>query len=149
MQIQYKCRCQSGPARINTKDDSVTMIRCPDGYCCTGNDTCDGLNTCNINRTGNICGKCPNGLSEALFSTEYLSANSCVGTVALLYYTLCVIIYIPFLASYKDLQKYAATKIKDLYKRIKDQVCLYWKNNDNTNSDEHNEKLDEKIKVDR
>ena len=41
----------------DTKDDSVTMIRCPDGYCCKGNDQCDGINTCNINRTGNICGK--------------------------------------------------------------------------------------------
>ena len=132
----------------DSKDDSVTMIRCPDGYCCKGNDTCDGINTCNINRTGNICGKCQKGLSEALFSTECLSADSCVGAIALLYYTICVIIYVAFLASYKDLQKYAAAKIKDLYKRIKDQVCLYWKKNDNTNSDEHNEKPDEKIEVD-
>ena len=132
----------------NSKDDSVTMIRCPDGYCCEGNDTCDGINSCNINRTGNICGKCQKGLSEVLFSTECLSADSCVGAIALLYYTICVIIYVTFLASYKDLQKYAATKIKDLYRRIKDQLCLYWKKNDNTNSDEHNEKPDEKIEVD-
>ena len=132
----------------DTKDDSVTMIRCPDGYCCTGNDQCDGINSCNINRTGNICGKCPSGLSEVLFSTECLSGDSCVGDIVLLYYTICVIIYVAFLASYKDLQKYAATKIKDLYKRIKDQVCLHWKKNDNTNSDGHNEKPDEKIEVD-
>ena len=132
----------------DSKDDSVTMIRCPDGYCCKGNDTCDGINSCNINRTGNICGKCQKGLSEVLFSTECLSADSCVGAIALLYYTICVIIYVAFLASYKDLQKYAATKIKDLYKRIKDQVCLYWKKNDSTNSDEHNEKPDEEIEVD-
>ena len=104
----------------DTKDDSVTMVRCPDGYCCDGNDTCDGINSCNINRTGNICGKCQKGLSEALFSTECLSADSCVGAIALLYYTLCVIIYIAFLASYKDLQKYVAAKIKKFYKRIKD-----------------------------
>ena len=132
----------------DSKDDSVTVIRCPDGYCCTGNDTCDGINSCNINRTGNICGKCQKGLSEVLFSTECLSADSCVGAIALLYYTICVIIYVAFLASYKDLQKYAATKIKDLYKRIKDQVCLYWKKNKNTNSGEHNEKPDENIEVD-
>ena len=72
----------------DTKDDSVTMIRCPDGYCCTGSDQCDGINTCNINRTRNICGKCQKGLSEALFSTECLSADSCVGVIALLYYTM-------------------------------------------------------------
>ena len=131
----------------NFKDDSVTMIRCLNGYCCKGNDSCDGINSCNINRTGNICGKCQKGLSEALFSTECLSADSCIGAIALLYYTLCVIIYIAFLASYKDLQKYAAAKIEKLYKRIKDQQCLYWKKNDNTNSDEHNEKPDENIEV--
>ena len=132
----------------NSKDNSVTMIRCPDGYCCTGNDTCDGIDSCNINRTGNICGKCQKGLSEALFSTECLSADSCVGAIALLYYTLCVITYFAFLASYKDLQMYAADKIKKLYKRIKGLQCLYSKKNDNTNSDEHNEKPDEKIEVD-
>ena len=132
----------------NPKDDPVTMTRCPDGYCCKENDTCDEINSCNINRTGNICGKCHKGLSEALFSTECLSADSCVGAIALLYYTLSVIIYIAFLAIYKDLQKYAAKKIKDLYKRIKNQQCLYWKKNDITNSDEHNEKFDEKIEVD-
>ena len=132
----------------NSKVDSVTMIRCPDGYCFTGNDTFDRINSCNTNRTGNICGKCKKGLSEALFSTECLSTDSCVGAIALLYYTFCVIIYIAFLASYKDLQKYAAAKIKDLYKRIKDQLCLYWKKNENTDSDEHNEKPDENIEVD-
>ena len=131
----------------NSKDYSVTMIRCPDGYCCTGNDTCDGINTCNINRTGNICGKCQKGLSEALFSTECLSTDTCIGAIALLYYTLCVIVYIVFLTSYKDFQKYAATKLKDLYKRIKNQQCLYWKKNENTNSDEHNEKPDENIEI--
>ena len=131
----------------NSKDDSVTMIRCPDGYCCTGNDSCDRINSCNINRTGNICGKCQKGLSEALFSTECLSTDTCIGAIALLYYTLCVIVYIAFLTSYKDLQKYAATKLKDLYKRIKNQQCLYWKKNENTNSDEHNEKPDENIEI--
>ena len=39
-----------------SNDDSVTMVRCPDGYCCTGDDTCDGINSCNINRTENFCG---------------------------------------------------------------------------------------------
>ena len=110
------------------------MVRCPDGDCCKVNDICDGINSCNTNRTGNICEKCHKGLSKALFSTECLSTDSCVGTIALLYYTLCVIIYIALLASYKDLQKYAAARIKDPYKRIKDQLCLYWKKNENTNT---------------
>ena len=131
----------------DSKDDSVTMIRCPDGYCCTRNYTCDGLSSCNTNRSGNICGKCQQGLSEALFSTQCISADTCIGSIGLLYYTLCVIIYIAFLASYKDLQKYAAAKIKKLYKRIKDRQCLYWNNNAGSNSDEHNNKVEENIEV--
>ena len=101
------------------------MIRCPDGYFCKGNDMCDGINPCNIKRTGNVCGECQKGLSEALFSTECISVEKCIGVIALLYYTICVIIYITFLASYKNLQKYVTTKIKELYKRIKDHLCLY------------------------
>ena len=93
------------------------MITCPDGYCCKGNDTCDGINSCNTNRTGNVYGKCHKGLSEALFSTECLSADNCIGAIALLYYTFCEIFYIAFLASYKDLQKYVTAKIKELYKK--------------------------------
>ena len=131
----------------NSKDDSVTMIRCPDGYCCIVNDICDGIDSCDTNRTGNICGKCHKGLSEALFSTECFSTDSCAGTITLIYYTLYVIIYIAFLASYKDLQKYAAAKIKKLFKRIKGQQCLYWKKNDDTNSEGDNEKPDENIEV--
>ena len=119
----------------NSKDDSVTMIRCPDGYCCDENDTCDGINSCNAIRTGNICGKCQKGLSEALFSTECISAEKCIGAIALLYYTICVIIYIAFLAGYKDLQKYATKKVKELYKKLKNQLYLHKKNN--SNSGEH------------
>ena len=126
----------------DSKDNSVTMIRCPDGYCCKGNDTCDEINSCNINRTGNICGKCQKRLSEALFSTECISAEKCIGAIALLYYTICVIIYIAFLASYKDLQKYATTKVKELYKKLKERIYLHKKNSGNSNTDEHDENIE-------
>ena len=136
-----------GDTRIS-QNDSVTMIRCPDGYCCEGNNTCDGINSCNINRTGNICGKCQ-GLSEALFSTECISAEKCIGAIAFLYYTICVIIYIAFLAGYKDLQKYATTKVKELYKKLKDRLYLHKKNNSNSNSDEHDENIELIIQNDK
>ena len=60
----------------NLKDDFVTMIRCPDGYCCKGNNTHDQINSCNTNRTGNICGQCKKGFSEALFSTQCLISKN-------------------------------------------------------------------------
>ena len=129
----------------DSQNDSVTIIRCPDEYCCDGNDTCDGINSCNARRTGNICGKCQKGLSEALFSTECISAEKCFGALALLYYTICVIIYIAFLASYKDLQKYATTKVKEFYKKLKDKLYFHQKNNDNSNSNKDDETIEENI----
>ena len=101
----------------NSLDDSVTMIRCPNEYCCKGNDTCNEINSCNKNRTGSICGKCQNGLSEALFSTDCIPDDTCMGTIVILYYTICVTIYILFLTTYKDLQKLSTAKITELYKK--------------------------------
>ena len=55
----------------------VTMIRCPADYCCTGNDTCEGIDSCNTGRTGALCGTCQSNLTESLFSTKCLSFENC------------------------------------------------------------------------
>ena len=127
----------------NSLEDSVTMIRCPNGYCCNGTDMCNGMHSCNKNRTGSICGECQNGFSEALFSTECLLGDTCMGNIVLLYYTVCVTIYILFLATYKDLQKCLTAKITELYKRIKNHLCS---KESNFNSTGHNQNGLSKIK---
>ena len=45
------------------------MYLCPEGYCCQ-NLTCDTYNQCANNRAGKLCGRCEDGYSEALFSTQ-------------------------------------------------------------------------------
>ena len=49
--------------------DFVTMLRCPEGYCCTNNDTCKGIDSCNTGRAGVLCGSCEANWTESLFST--------------------------------------------------------------------------------
>ena len=43
----------------------VTMIRCPDGYCCHDNKTCTKFNSCHPERAGTLCGKCQKNLTES------------------------------------------------------------------------------------
>ena len=125
----------------DSKDGSVTMIRCPNGYFCEGIKSCNQINSCNKNRTGKLCGKCQNGLSEALFSADCFPGDTCTGITALFYYTVCVTIYILFLGTYKDLQKLLTAKITELYKRIKDQLCFKKKSNSNSTRDNTDDKI--------
>ena len=74
-------------------DSSIEMIRCPNGYCCTRNEMCQEINSCNTGRTETLCGKCRNELAEALFSTKCLPKEKCKGGTAFLYYTLGAILY--------------------------------------------------------
>ena len=60
-----------------TSKQSVSMIRCPDGYCCQGNDTCQEIDSCNTGRTGTLCGTCDQSLTEALFTSKCVLAESC------------------------------------------------------------------------
>lgn len=47
----------------------MTFIRCPDGYCCIGDEStdwpCTSIASCGGNREGRLCGRCMSGFSEA------------------------------------------------------------------------------------
>ena len=120
----------------DSKDSFITMIRCPNGYCCKRVESCNGINSCNENRTKSLCGKCQNGFSEGLFSTDCYPADICKCIIVLFYYTVCVTIYILFLATYKELQKLSTEKITELYKKVKDKLCS---KKSNSNSPRHDE----------
>ena len=73
-----------------------------------------------------------------------------MGTIVIFYYTICVTIYILFLATYKDLQKLSTTKITKLYKRIKNRL---WSkecssNGHNQNGQRKSEKIDKMSEID-
>ena len=57
-------------------NDEVHMYLCPQEYCCL-NQLCDGYNSCGPYRTGTLCGRCKDGYSESLFSTECIPDEEC------------------------------------------------------------------------
>ena len=67
-------RCSKGELKARPNfwgypvEKTVNFLDCPAGYCCDKHD-CGSYNICSGNRTGTLCGRCPNGTSEALFST--------------------------------------------------------------------------------
>ena len=72
---------------------SVTMIRCPTGYCCTGSDNCLSVTSCNDERLGTLCGHCGLNLTESLFSPKAVPIGKCSSTIVMFLYTVCALIY--------------------------------------------------------
>ena len=77
----------------------VHFLQCPPGYCCNTED-CVNYNSCHGNRSGTLCGQCPDGMSESLFSTQCISNTECslnyffiLGTVTLLALYLVFFLY--------------------------------------------------------
>ena len=75
----------------NAKD--ITMVRCPDSYCCSDNETCKTFNSCNTGRIGTLCGSCENNLTESLFSAKCISHENCYTMAIFILYLLLVLIY--------------------------------------------------------
>ena len=68
------------------KFDVVSMIRCPNDYCCQGDETCKEIDSCNANRTGPLCGRCKGNWTESLFSPKCLLVDDCpAGLILMLY----------------------------------------------------------------
>ena len=53
-----------------TNRKNITMVRCPDSYCCSDSKNCKTFNSCNTGRTGTLCGTCENNLTESLFFSQ-------------------------------------------------------------------------------
>ncbi len=98
---------------FQTEKDSVTMIRCPEGYCCTGNDTCQGISSCNTNRIGTLCGRCFNNMTESLLSTTCMHIDQCSGNLVIILYIICAVLYTAVLLTGKG---------------IKDKILIIFKN---------------------
>ena len=54
----------------------IAFLSCPLGYCCEGEE-CASYNSCNGNRTGQLCGRCSGGMSEPLFDTKCRQIDGC------------------------------------------------------------------------
>ena len=82
LECPYGARCQNGITAVPnfwgyTQDNSTLAFQhCPRGYCCSSTE-CPDYNTCALHRTGDLCGRCNDNYSEALFSSQCVSNKNC------------------------------------------------------------------------
>ena len=81
----------------------VNFVQCPPGYCCN-NEDCITYNSCHGNRSGTLCGQCPEGMSESLFSTQCLSNKECYLNYFFIFVTIAlVVLYLVFFLYHKEI----------------------------------------------
>ncbi len=113
-------------------DDSVTMIRCPDEYCCQDVETCQHINACTENRHGTLCGVCIENFSEALFSAKCVPDNNCSSVSIIFMFILCVFLYSFLLISTRAFLPFMVwLSVKT---NIKQRVRAMFRNKDNSNT---------------
>ena len=102
-----------------TPELSISMVRCPDGYCCQGNETCKGINSCNLGRIGTLCGNCEQNLTEALFTPKCVLAESCRSTLIVVLFISAALIYAAALLSFGTIKHKITYLLKNGYKLCK------------------------------
>ena len=74
-------------------NDDVVMTRCPTGYCCQDDESCQSFDSCNNNRSGPLCGVCEMGLAESLFDQTCIPVEKCQPWFIVLLYISCAVGY--------------------------------------------------------
>ena len=97
----------------------VTMIRCPDGYCCQNNDTCQGISTCAELRTGTLCGSCIENFTESLILPKCIKSEKCYTELILIIYFFTSLIYAVGILTINDIKKKSLELFKNLYRVIR------------------------------
>ena len=80
---------------------SVVFLQCPPGYCCETQD-CPSNDSCRGNRIGTLCGQCPEGMSESLFSTQCISNVDCTLNYSFIFFTIALLILYLLLFLYHE-----------------------------------------------
>ena len=109
-----------------TKEQKLTFLPCPRGFCCTGNQ-CNTIKGCNKNRVGTLCGRCNESYMESFLSADCISIQSCQNFTRfwLLYciYALTLAIFLYYMKGFITLIKTTARnsckKLKVLQKRTR------------------------------
>ncbi len=110
-------------------DHQVSVLRCPDGYCCTGNGTCAGLHSCNDRRSGTLCEECEHNFTESLFLPKCVSTEKCSTKLVFLLYTSLAAMYAGTLVGMSFFKKHLLDKGKNVIKRIRTSMKRKDKNN--------------------
>ena len=99
--------------------DHVTMIRCPDGYCCQNDHTCQGISSCQKGRTGTLCGRCIENLTESLISPKCIDSSKCYTELVLIMYFLSSLSYAVGILTIDSIKRKVLELFKMLYKLIR------------------------------
>lgn len=90
-------------------DNAVKFQHCPKGYCCSTTE-CPTINSCSPRRRGTLCGRCMEGYSEALFSSNCIPNEQCGELWIYPFSTGIGLIYAIFLLFQADLQIFLFSK---------------------------------------
>ena len=107
---------------LRNEEDDVTMARCPDGYCCQTVDSCEGIDSCNSNRTGTLCSGCKNNFTESLSDPTCVPTEECHSGLIVTLYIFCVMAYGIGLMIMDTIREAGVTIIKTTYRRIKEKL---------------------------
>ena len=86
-------------------DHEVQVMSCPIGYCCE-EETCNSYNHCYGNRTGTLCGRCPEGTSEPLFTTKCRMNNDCTSPGFWVFFFILLLLYLLFFLFYEEIARF-------------------------------------------
>ena len=84
----------------------IKFLQCPPQYCCD-NKQCKHYKSCNGNRMGALCGKCPSGMSESLFDTKCIPSKDCTSASFWPAISVYVILYLLFFLYLEDILSFA------------------------------------------
>ena len=118
--ITYEMKCQDCPrggqceaghvvAKPNfwgyRKKKKVSFLACPPKYCCD-TENCNSYDSCHGNRTGALCGQCPEGMSESLFNTKCKSNKECRSFIFWPGVSCLLILYLVFFLYNEEIAKF-------------------------------------------
>ena len=87
------------------RKERVSFLACPPDYCCDSED-CNSYDGCYGNRTGALCGQCPDGMSEPLFDTKCKSNRQCTSVIFWPGVLCFLILYLIFFLYHEEITRF-------------------------------------------
>ena len=75
--------------------ERISFLTCPPNYCCD-KENCQFYDGCHGNRSGTLCGRCPDGMSESLFNTKCKANDECTSIIFWLLASCFLLLYLLF-----------------------------------------------------
>ena len=122
--------------------NDVVMIRCPTGYCCQNDESCQCFESCNSNRSGPLCGICEKGFAESLFDQTCIPVEKCHTWFIVLLYISCAVGYGLGLMVIDNIKKALVSSLKKIYQCVKGKLVKNVKPNQNLEKAKNSEKSD-------